>query len=74
MYIQSIYLVYTHTKRKRGEEDEVPALSSLSYGTKVGFDPGLCYLFVAQNNTNVEHKKTSNKLSSEEYYHEAQLK
>jgi hypothetical protein len=40
---------------------------------KVGFDPGLCYLFVAQNNTNVEHKKTSNKLSSEEYYHEAQL-
>jgi hypothetical protein len=30
----------TKTKRKREEEDVVPALSSMSYETKVGLDPG----------------------------------
>jgi len=37
-------------KRQKGEEDEVPAMSSPSYETKVGLDSGLHYLFVAKNN------------------------
>jgi hypothetical protein len=41
-------------KRKRGEEDGLPALSLPSYEMRVGLDPGLCYLFVAKNNRNVE--------------------
>ncbi len=55
------------SKRNRGVEDEVPALSSLSYETKVGLDPGFSYLLVAKNNTNAEDKKFSAKMSSKEY-------
>jgi hypothetical protein len=57
------------SKRKRGDEDELPALSSLSYETSVGLDPGLLYLFIAKNNSNAEDKKLSAKMSSKEYYH-----
>jgi hypothetical protein len=49
------------------KEDEVPVLSSLSYETKVGLDPGLHYLFIAKNNMNVKDKKVSAKMSSKEY-------
>ncbi len=51
-------------KRKREEEDELPALSSQSYETRVGLDPGLRYLFVAKNNSNAKDKKLSAKMSS----------
>lgn len=40
----------SETQEEKGEEDEVPALSSPSYETKVGLDSGLHYLFVAKNN------------------------
>ncbi len=60
-------------KRKRGEEDELPALSSLSYETRVGLDPGLRCLFVAKNNANSEDKKLLAKMSSKEYYHECKF-
>jgi hypothetical protein len=60
-------------KRKRGKEDEVPALSSLSYEMVVGLDPGLHYLFVAKNNMNAEVKKLSAKMSSKEYFHESKF-
>ncbi len=53
-------------KRKRGEEDGLPALSLLSYETMVGLDPGLHYLFVAKNNSNAKDKKLSAKMSSKE--------
>jgi hypothetical protein len=43
-------------KRKSGEEDETPTLSSPTCKTKVGLDLGLHYLFVAKNNINVEDK------------------
>ncbi len=51
----------------------MPALSSPSYETKVGLDPVLCYLFIAKNNTNVEDKKSSAKMSSKEHYHECKI-
>jgi hypothetical protein len=57
------------SKRKRGDEDGLPALSSLSYETSVELDPGLLYLFIAKNNSNAEDKKLSAKMSSKEYYH-----
>jgi hypothetical protein len=60
-------------KRKRGEEDAVPALSSLSYETRVGLDPGVHYLFIVKNNLNTEEKKLSAKMSSKEYYHESKF-
>jgi hypothetical protein len=60
-------------KKKRGEEDELPALSLPSYETRVGLDPGLRYLFVAKNNSNAEDKKLSAKMSSKEYYHETKF-
>jgi hypothetical protein len=60
-------------KRKRGEEDELPALSSPSYEMRVGLDPGLCYLFIAKNNSNAKDKKLSAKMSSKEYYHESKF-
>ncbi len=60
-------------KRKRGEEDELPALSSPSYETRVGLEPGLHYLFIAKNNSNAKDKKLSAKMSSKEYYHESKF-
>ncbi len=63
----------TKLKKKKGEEDETPALSSLSYETKVLLDPGLHYLFIAKNNTNLEDKKSSAKMTSKEYYHECMI-
>jgi hypothetical protein len=57
-------------KRKRGEEDAVPALSSPSYEMRVGLDPGLHYLFIAKSNMNEEDKKVLAKMSSKVYYHE----
>jgi hypothetical protein len=60
-------------KRKRGEEDGLPAMSSPSYEMRVGLDPGLCYLFVAKNNSNPKDKKLSAKMSSNEYYHESKF-
>jgi hypothetical protein len=38
------------SKKKRGEEDNEPTVSSTSYDVRVGLDPGLRYLFVAKNN------------------------
>lgn len=38
-----------------------PTVSSPSYETKVGLDPGLQYLFVAKNNINEVDKKLSAK-------------
>jgi hypothetical protein len=61
-------------KRKRGEEDAVPALFLLIYEMRVELDPGLCYLFVVKNNLNVEDKKVSAKMSSKEYYHDSKCK
>jgi hypothetical protein len=60
-------------KRKRGEEDGLPVLFLLSYETRAGLDPGLCYLFVAKNNLNAKDKKLSSKMSSKEYYHESKF-
>jgi hypothetical protein len=60
-------------KRKRGEEDVVPALSLLSYETRVELDPGLPYLFVVKNNRNKDDKKLSAKMSSKKYYHDSKL-
>jgi hypothetical protein len=60
-------------KRERGEEDDVPALSSPSYETRVGLDLGLQHLFIAKNKTNAEDKKLSAKMSSKEYYHETKF-
>jgi hypothetical protein len=54
-------------------EDEVPALSSPSYETKVGSDLELHYLFIVKNNMNVEDKKLSANMSSKEYYHESKF-
>ena len=51
------------TKRKQGEEDDEPTVSSASYDVRVGLDPGLCYLFVAKNNMNLEDKMSSAKMS-----------
>jgi hypothetical protein len=62
------------SKRKKGKEGEVPALSSPSYGTKVGLDPGLHNFFVAKNNTDVEDNKLLAKISPKEYYHETKLR
>jgi len=59
-------------KRKMGEDDEIPALSSPSHENRVGLDLGLCYFFIAKNNTNVEDKKMLAKMSSKEYYQKNQ--
>jgi hypothetical protein len=61
------------TKRKQGEEDDEPTVSSASYDVRVGLDPGLRYLFVTKNNTNAEDKTSSAKMSSKEYYCETKL-
>jgi hypothetical protein len=63
----------SRAKRKRGEEDVVPALSSPSYETKNELDPRLCYLFIANSNMNAEDKKMSSKMSHKEYYPESKF-
>jgi hypothetical protein len=60
-------------KRKRGEEDVLPALSMLSYEMRVGLDPGLHQLFIAKNNSNAKDKKLSAKMNSKAYYHESKF-
>jgi hypothetical protein len=50
------------TPRGKGEKKmKWPTVSSPSYETKVGLDPGLQYLFVAKNNINEVDKKLSAK-------------
>ncbi len=51
----------------------MPALSLLSYETKVGLDPGLHYMFIAKSNMNAEDKKLSAKMSYKEHYHESKF-
>jgi hypothetical protein len=59
------------TPRGKGEKKmKWPTVSSPSYETKVGLDPGLQYLFVAKNNIN----KVDRNYLPKKYYHESKLK
>ncbi len=60
------------TKRKLDLDDELVVLSS-NYYIMVGVDSGLRYLFIAKNNDNVEDKKKSVKMSSQQYYNDTKF-